>query len=129
MEGVGQEEDEAGVVTPSVEPSYLVPNSRRDGSGSVEGFLDLILSLAQKYDQYGIIYGKGDSTAQILKSDGTVESIFNSFRPAASTYYSKLKGGRSFHFESVQLHYVDSTLEGMAHSKFGQHIYMRTNCR
>ncbi len=101
LEGHGQEED--GTV--SEEPSLFIPKID----------LDEALSLAKKYDQFGIVYQgpESDHDVKLFETDGSTMNL-GPFRPnKIAQYYSKLRGkrGRPFTFEGVR---PTSHIEGMA---------------
>lgn len=84
VEAVGQKQGLEGGIVPTSEIAFLVPNNGEDG------FLDTILQLAKKFDQWGICYASGDGSGSLITSDGTVDAEFLNFRIGIGTFFTKL---------------------------------------
>jgi hypothetical protein len=95
--GHGQEEDSEGVIQPSEERSFFVPYS----GSNFENFKQLMLSLGQRYEQWGIVLSDGKDI-QVLKSNGEIDMSFSraNFKPSdLEPFFSKIKNVK-FAFES-----------------------------
>ena len=115
IDGVGQEANPEGVVEPVVEKAYLVPNKRSDRGEPSASFLNDMLALAARFNQWGICRWKGNGTGShfggsgdLLTSDGALDTNFSCLHVGTSVFFSKLQQGRtrtrssSFHLESVR---------------------------
>jgi hypothetical protein len=111
IDGVGQEANPEGVVEPVVEKAYLVPNNGEPSAS----FLNDMLALAARFNQWGICRWKGNGTGShfggsgaLLTSDGALDANFSCLHVGTSVFFSKLQQGRtrtrssSFHLESVR---------------------------
>lgn len=111
MRGRGQEEV-GGKVMPTEEISYFVPNRTRKGV-KIPDFREIMLSLAAKFNQYAIIYGPGDGSADLLLSNGSVDKHWTQWHPSKADFFTSLKqGSRNFHYESVQRVYPGNSKVG-----------------
>ena len=115
IDGVGQETNPEGVIEPVVEKAYLVPNKRSDSGEPSASFLNDMLALAARFNQWGICRWKGNGTGShfggsgdLLTSDGALDTNFSCLHVGTSVFFSKLQQGRtrtrssSFHLESVR---------------------------
>jgi hypothetical protein len=108
IDGVGQEEVNGKVVSVN-EPSLLVKNVAKGGGVVLpsKDFLKLMISLARKYDQWGIVFSNPTEGAKLisLKDESgnvhtpKVEARFKTLNPMKTAqFFSKLKG-KPFTFE------------------------------
>jgi hypothetical protein len=131
VDGVGQEEDSEGNIHSVVENSFFVPNGKRLTNTSVgepvENFKEKMLDLAEKYEQWGIVYGSGDGTSELIETSSR-QSVanFNDIKFGIGEFFTRLKSGKrkgvdgkDFKFESVDVHHVENFMEGMAHNDVG----------
>lgn len=113
LEGVGQETRESEIIQ-AVEPSLLVPNSKKgldDGS-----FRKMALSWAlkaskppQDYIFYATPTAEGGTDAAVLKvSSGAADFKLSKFSPSSvGEFYSRLRRGRTFKYEWIGIKYGD----------------------
>lgn len=96
--GIGQEENGDGTITPTSEQAFMVPNDHKDG------FLKLMVSIAKGFDQWGLLWARGDGSGALITSDGAVYTEFSSIHIGSSTFFSQLKKGgeNSFYLESIR---------------------------
>lgn len=99
MRGVGQEES-----GPSVEKSMMVISDGR------EDFLDSMLSLAVKYEQDFILYGK-DGVAKLIDQEGNVVQTFHGVEKGEAAYYSALDKHKDRKFHLVESESYDEFKE------------------
>ncbi len=84
VEAVGQKQGPEGGTVPISEKALLVPNNGEDG------FLETILRLAKKFDQWGICYASGDGSGSLINSDGTADAEFSSFKIGIGTFFTRM---------------------------------------
>jgi hypothetical protein len=108
IDGVGQEEVNGKVVSVN-EPSLLVKNVGKGGGAILptRDFLKFVISLARKYDQWGIVFNNPNDGAKLISLKDElgnqraprVEGTFTKFHPMKTAqFFSKLKG-KPFTFE------------------------------
>ena len=110
IDGVGQEEDESGVVRSVKEPSLLVKNVKAGGEALMDtkAFEKFMVKLAHKYKQWGIVLHNPDKGTRLIQTsdDGKpvnkVDMKMSKFNPMkVAQFYSSLKG-KPFTFEGFK---------------------------
>ena len=129
IDGVGQEEDESGIVRSVKEPSLLVKNVKAGGDSlmSTKAFENFMVKLAHRYKQWGIVLHNPDKGTRLIQTsdDGKpvkkVDMKMSKFNPMkVAQFYSSLKG-KPFTFEGFK--YADrpqNHIHGMSLEKKGE---------